>query len=225
MLRCRFPLDKAGERASEHQRLAATRRWLDTIVLGEKLCPFAPPVKDTLRLRASRATTEEETLQELSEEAAILRAGMDAQERANEMQPETSLLVLSGLCLTHEKNSTALMSWRQLIALSWKLQTDVLCEMGHSDTLQIVLFHPSATHSTFVDPQAPPDAGDYTIRAPFPVVQLLREKDILRGVRSFPDAAGIPGRNRTRFRDQGAVACARRLEECHDRRDSRRRPG
>ena len=206
----------------EQERVRATKAWLETIVLGEKLCPFAPPVREPpkLRLRASRASTEDEVVLELREEALLLRAGIDQQQQQQPPQqqpqqqqqigegeppPETSLLILS---------DHLSLSWRDLTTLSWRLQTEVLVDGGHGEELQIVLFHPLAQHSVYGDPDAPPDAGDYTIRAPHPTVQLLREVDVLRGVGSYPDAAGIPGRNRTRFRAQGVEACARRLEAC-----------
>ena len=40
-----------------------------------------------------------------------------------------------------------------------------------------VLFHPAAVHSVYAE--GPPDPADFTIRAPFPTVHLLRSLDEL----------------------------------------------
>ena len=190
------------------RRLADTRRWLDSIVIGQRLCPFAPPVRQppALRLRASVAECSCGVAAELAEEAAALRLGLDSP--GTEGSPETSLLVLGGTL------DNGALGWRELIALSWKLQAEVIVDRGHAEHLQIVLFHPAATHSTYAEAGGPADAGDFTIRSPHPVVQLLREVDVLEGVRSHPDAEGILGRNRVRLRGQGVAACEERLMRC-----------
>ena len=187
-------------------RLGNTRRWLDSIVIGQKLCPFAAPVRaePQLKLRASSASTLEDIAAELAEEAVHLQKGIDNPEADT---TKTTLLVLDTTI-----GDTAL-SWRELISLSWKLQA-VLVEGEHSKHMQLVLFHPEATHNTYAEPGAPADAADYSIRAPYPVVQLLRECDILEAVEKYPDAAGIPVRNGTRLRAIGVEKCAATLKAC-----------
>ena len=193
--------------SSGQQRILQTRQWLETIVIGQKLCPFAAPVRrpPQLRLRASACESNDGIVRELTEEAAALRCGIDVPTATS---AETALLILD----MHVGGQT--LSWRNLVSLSWRLQEEALVEQGHAEHLQIVLFHPAATHSTYADADAPADAGDYTIRAPYPTVQLLREADVLRAVRSYPDAEGIPARNRVRMRADGVEACERRLRSC-----------
>ena len=49
-----------------------------------------------------------------------------------------------------------------------------------------VLFHPQAVHSVYAE--GPPDPADFTIRAPFPTVHLLRSLDGLGvGVKGLVD--------------------------------------
>ena len=187
------------------ERLLETRRWLDRIVIGAKLCPFAPPVQaaNKLKLRDSAASSADGIVMELAEEAAELRDGSTG--------VETSLLVLGAM-----QDGRAL-SWQELIYLSWQLQEEVIVAGGHAEHLQIVCFHPEATHSLYADAGAPPDAADYTIRSPHPTVQLLREVDVVKAVQQYPDTAGIPGRNRTRLRAEGLEVCASRLQSCRVR--------
>jgi hypothetical protein len=66
-----------------------------SIVIGERLCPFAPPVRSPpqLKLRASVATSLDEVIEEVAQEAAALRAGIDSPAA---LVAQTTLLVLDG---------------------------------------------------------------------------------------------------------------------------------
>jgi hypothetical protein len=57
--------------------------------------------------------------------------------------------------------------------------------------LQIASFHPQFQ---FADTE-PDDISNYTNRAPFPILHLLREASIERAVAAYPDAAHIYERN------------------------------
>lgn len=190
-------------------RLRATRRWLDRIVIGQRLCPFAPPVRapPQLNLLVSRAENLDGIVREVAAAATALRRGIDDPTLAP-AAGETTLIILNEATGGHP------LSWRDLVSLSWRLQEEAILEPGHGEHLQIVLFHPNATHTTYIEDGAPADAGDYSIRAPFPTVQLLREIDVLRAVQSYPGADAIPARNRVRLRAQGLAACEERLREC-----------
>ena len=189
------------------RRLRETKAWLDRVVIAERLCPFAAPVRapPKLHLVASRAASSADVVHEIAREADALRAGIGQPHAA-----ETTLLVLG------QTIGDAPLGWLDLVSLSWRLQEEAIVARGHSEHLQLVLFHPLATHSTYVTHGAPTDAGDYTIRAPHPTVQLLREMDVLKAVKSYPDTDGIPGRNRTRFRRMGADQAAQLLSACYE---------
>ena len=184
------------------RRIAETQRWLDQVVIGRRLCPFAKAVREppALRLCASFADNLDEVVEEVAREARGLRT--------SQFGAETTLLIL------RDSYAGLSLGYMELLSLSWRLQEEVIVGAGHATHVQIVLFHPKATHSTYTDAAAPADAGDYTIRSPHPMIHLLRESDILRAVQQHPDAAGIPGRNRTRLREDGLDACMHRLERC-----------
>ena len=63
---------------------------------------------------------------------------------------------------------------------------------GYTDDLQLVLFHPKATHDTYTEQlngdddcdSIDGDPADYTIWLPFPVIHLLRQADVLDAVTS-----------------------------------------
>ncbi|OXH83181.1 peptidase, partial [Burkholderia multivorans] len=57
--------------------------------------------------------------------------------------------------------------------------------------LQIASFHPQYRF----DGSEPDDIENYTNRAPYPILHLLREDSIARAVDAFPDAAAIYEKN------------------------------
>ena len=181
--------------ATSSSSATLTERWLERVVIGKKLCPFAPPVKAKLRLLASVAANEEEIVAEVATEARLLHQGILT---PSDKVPETTLLVLPTLDCTA--------TWQAFVHLSWRLQSDAIVATGLAEHLQLVLFHPAAVHSIYAD-MGTEDAADFSIRSPFPTVHLLREVDMLAAVQRYPDAAGIPARNKARLRALGVQAC------------------
>jgi hypothetical protein len=64
-------------------------------------------------------------------------------------------------------------------------------DMQLDGELQVASFHPDYQ---FADTDAN-DISNYTNRAPYPILHLLREESIARAVEAFPDAADIFERN------------------------------
>ena len=152
----------------------ATRRWIDTIVVGLGLCPFAGTAleRDRVRLVVSDAAEPVEVLQRLADAAATLLAGDDPD--------ATLLLVLS-------EGFGEFDDYLDLLALA----EDLLADLGHEGELQIASFHPDYRFEG--DP--PDDPAHATNRAPFPTLQLLQEGSVTRALDAHPDPDGIPARN------------------------------
>ena len=181
-------------RTTSSSSVVLTERWLERVVIGKKLCPFAPPSQAKLRLLASVAADEEEIVAEVATEARLLHQGILT---PGDEFPETTLLVLPTLDCTA--------TWQAFVHLSWRLQSDAIVATGLAEHLQLVLFHPAAVHSIYA--VGAEDAADFSIRSPFPTVHLLREVDMLAAVQRYPDAAGIPARNKAKLRALGVRAC------------------
>jgi hypothetical protein len=64
-------------------------------------------------------------------------------------------------------------------------------ELDLDGELQVASFHPDYR---FADTE-PDDIGNYSNRAPYPTLHLLREASVDRAVAAFPDAATIFERN------------------------------
>lgn len=203
--------------SSNQHILAATQKWFETIVVDEKLCPFAPPfVQNPHRLRivTSNASNTKEAIRDVAAEVQLLLLGSNNDGSNNSVAPahETTLVVLE-----NDKTADApsfINEFRDFVRLSWELQEEAVGDEFVSD-VQLVLFHPQATHQTYgADTDDSP--SDYTIRSPYPTIHLLREVDVLRAVKgSYPNLETLPTRNKEKMVQQGLDMCQRRLEACY----------
>ncbi|SHH83742.1 DUF1415 domain-containing protein [Pollutimonas bauzanensis] len=163
--------------------LAATRHWLVRAVIGLNLCPFAKSVymKEQIRYVVSRAQSDQEVLDELAAELLYL-AGADP------ALVDTSLLILP----------RALPDFADYNDLLPRAQRAVK-RARLNGVLQIAGFHPRYQFSG----SAPDDIENHSNRSPYPILHLLREDSIARGVQAFPDAAAIYERNQQTLRRLG----------------------
>lgn len=155
--------------------LAATEAWLEKAVIGLNLCPFAKSVhvKKQIRYVLSGATTPEALLAELMDELQTLSD-------ASPDDIDTTLLI-------HPDVLTDFLDYNEFLDV-----VDAAVEdMGLEGELQVASFHPQFQ---FADTQ-PDEISNYTNRAPYPTLHLIREASIARAVESFPDAAEIFEKN------------------------------
>lgn len=154
--------------------ISATQRWLEHAVIGLNLCPFAKAehVHGRIRYVVSKACTHEALLDDLRSELLLLQqAGPEH---------ETTLLI-------HPQVLQHFLDFNDFLAQA----DDLLDELQLDGILQIANFHPDYQFSgTEAD-----DITNYTNRAPYPVLHLLRESSIDRAVQAFPEAEQIYERN------------------------------
>ena len=155
--------------AQRDEVIDATRNWLEKAVIGLNLCPFAKAVhvKRQIRYAVSDAQTEDELLDDLVRELKYLAA-------ANPNDVETTLLI----------HPFALVDFLDVADAA-------LDELDLTGEMQIASFHP---RYQFAGTQ-PDDIENYTNRSPYPILHLLREESIERGMAAFPDAAQIFEKN------------------------------
>ncbi|POR47202.1 hypothetical protein B0G62_1197 [Paraburkholderia eburnea] len=173
----------AGNTPGHADIIDATRHWLTRAVIGLNLCPFAKSVhvKGQIRYAISEATDLEGVLTDLETE---LRTLADA----DPAEIDTTLLILPHALADFLEYNDALHFADRLLG---QLRLD--------GTLQIASFHPQYQ---FEDTE-PDDIENYTNRAPYPILHLLREDSIERAVDAFPDAADIYERNQETLRRLG----------------------
>ncbi|MDO9278157.1 MAG: DUF1415 domain-containing protein [Polaromonas sp.] len=151
--------------------LAATRRWLESAVIGLNLCPFAKAVyvKNQVRLVVSRARHADDLLGELDRELDLLVATP-----ADEI--DTTLLI-------HATLFDGFLDFNDFLEVA----DGVVEEHGLEGVIQLASFHPKFQF----DGTEPDDISNYTNRAPFAMLHLLREDSVERAVAAFPEAEAI----------------------------------
>lgn len=166
------PADRAPDGSDP---IAETRLWLEQIVIGLNLCPFAKAVyvKDQVRFVLSDATTPEALVEELAEELVLLRD-------TPAEQIDTTLIV-------HPDVLTDFLDYNDFLD-----NADAAIEaLDLQGILQVASFHPQYQFAG----AAPDDVSNYTNRAPYPTLHLLREDSVERAVAAFPDPDVIVERN------------------------------
>ncbi|MDT3708032.1 MAG: DUF1415 domain-containing protein [Thiobacillus sp.] len=155
--------------------IATTREWIEKAVIGLNLCPFAEPVyvKDQVRFVVSRAPHLDGFLEDLDRELDFLAA-------ADPDAIDTTLMI-------HPSLLPDFLDFNDFLQLA----EAAVGEHGLEGVIQIAGFHPAFQ---FAD-TPPDDIGNYTSRAPYPTLQLLREASIERAVAAFPEADAIYERN------------------------------
>jgi len=151
--------------------LKQTRHWLEKAVIGLNLCPFAKAVyvKNQVRLVVSHARHADDLLEELDSELALL-AGTPAE------QIDTTLLI-------HPTLFSDFLDFNDFLEIA----EGVVDEHELDGVIQLASFHPKFQF----EGTEPDDIGNYTNRAPFAILHLLREESIERAVQSFPQAEAI----------------------------------
>ena len=156
---------------TDKEVLAKTRHWLEAAVIGLNLCPFAKAVyvKNQVRLVVSKARHADDLLEELDRELDLLVATP-----ANEI--DTTLLI-------HPTLFEDFLDFNDFLEVA----EGVVNEHGLEGVIQLASFHPQ-----FQFDGTEPDAiSNYTNRAPFAILHLLREDSVERAVEAFPQADAI----------------------------------
>jgi hypothetical protein len=151
--------------------LTQTRHWLEKAVIGLNLCPFAKAVyvKNQVRLVVSHARHADDLLEELDRELDLL-AATPAQEI------DTTLLI-------HPTLFDDFLDFNDFLEIA----EGVVDEHGLEGVVQLASFHPKFQF----EGTEPDDIGNFTNRAPFAILHLLREDSVERAVEAFPEADAI----------------------------------
>ncbi len=161
--------------ASDDAIIDATEQWLERAVIGLNLCPFAKAVhaKKQVRFVVSPATSPEQLLETLMDELQLLS--------------DTPAETIDTTLLIHPFVLTDFLDYNEFLDVA-----DAAVEDMHLDgELQVASFHPDYQ---FADTDVN-DIGNFTNRAPYPILHLLREDSIERAVEAFPEASAIFEKN------------------------------
>jgi hypothetical protein len=151
------------------------RNWLERAVIGLNLCPFAKSVhvKGQVHYVVSQAADTQGLRQELVHELQALHT-------ADPRRRDTTLLMTPAFL--HD-----FLDFNDFLEEA----EEALIELELDGILQIASFHPQFQFAgTDAD-----DITNYTNRAPYPTLHLLREESIDRAVDAYPQAEDIYEKN------------------------------
>jgi hypothetical protein len=153
----------------------ATRRWVETAVIGLGLCPFAHGVYDAGRVRfqISEQRSAAGLLEDLRAELMLLHAAAPS-------ACETTLLIHPWVLNDFIEFNDFLQICEQTVA-----------DLDLEGELQVASFHPQYQFAgTDAD-----DIENHTNRSPYPTLHLLREASIEAALEGVPDPDAIYQRN------------------------------
>ncbi|MHC8946894.1 hypothetical protein EV681_1897 [Advenella incenata] len=169
------------------------RRWLERAVIGLNLCPFAKSVyvKDQVRIAICQAQDRHALTAQLYEELQLL-ASTPAQ------QTDTTLLVVP--CMFEQFSD-----FNDYLDIA----EAVLDELELVGEIQLASFHPFYQFAN----TEPDDLSNYTNRAPYPILHLLREDSLDKAAEQYPDASVIFQRNVAVVQELGVDGWRRLLQD------------
>lgn len=161
--------------SAEDLRIQAVQAWVQEVVVGLNLCPFAagPLGRGKVGWRSV----------EVASDAVIGVLGLV--EEVDSGAYETALLVLPEC------------SFPELLDIASAVE-DMLEQTQLDQRFQLASFHPDyCFEGAWKD-----DPANATNQSPHPALHLLRVEDVSRAVDSHPDIASVPERNMALLRDR-----------------------
>lgn len=157
---------------------SAVARWLNDVVVGLNLCPFAgkPAKENRVRFFVSRAVDDENLLQDLEQEMKLLdvKAAADI---------ETTLVIIPD-------HLNDFFDYNQF--LNW---AEKLIKRHHwSGVYQIASFHPDYCFAG----ANPDDAENLTNRSPYPILHIIREESLEKALEFYEGVEQVPENNKKR---------------------------
>jgi uncharacterized protein len=165
--------------------VSSTRAWVEQVVIGLNLCPFAKAVyvKDLIRYAVSEADSTGVLRDDLASELRTLA-------RTDPSVVDTTLLI-------HPSVLTDFADYNAFLGVA----DDTLRGLGLAGVLQIASFHPAYCFAE----TSPDDVTNCTNRSPYPMLHLLREASMSVAVASVSDPAKIYRQNMETMRRLGTA--------------------
>tara|TARA_R110002073_G_scaffold225022_14_gene385684 strand:- start:24771 stop:25307 length:537 start_codon:yes stop_codon:yes gene_type:complete len=160
---------------------AETQRWLERIVIGLGICPFAKSVFDAKKIRyqVCMPTSVSALLDDVVTELRYLD---------DNRETSTTLLI-------YPEGLESFEDYLDVLAAAG----DRLVSEGFEGTYQIASFHPDYVF----DGCEVDDAANLTNRAPYPILHILREDEMEKVLATHPSPENIPERNMSVCRELG----------------------
>lgn len=174
--------------------IADTRAWVNRVVIGLNLCPFAKAVevKRQIRYAVTDADSPEALRVVLCDEVRLLI-------NTDPAEIETTLLI-------HPMTLADFLDYNDFLTVA----ESAVAELVGEGVLQLASLHPRYQFAgTAVD-----DVSNATNRSPYPTLHLLREASVSRVIATFPAPEAIFETNIRTMTALGASGLAALQEQC-----------
>ena len=193
---------------SDASIILVTQQWVDKVVVGLGLCPFAEASATRGGLQIDVSNTRD--LQVLCK--ALIDTLLSMQSNDGEH--------LDSVLLVHPNALNDFEQYNDFLQIC----DQILSDLGLTGEFQIASFHPQYR---FED-RAEDDVGNYTNRSPFPMLHVLRESSVAQAVGEHPAPESIPAHNIRRLENLGQETIEAILSECREAKpdplSTKRRP-
>jgi hypothetical protein len=178
--------------ANTEEIIAQTRKWINEVVIGCNFCPFAARAMTSngIHYQVENASDPVQCLQAFWQECIRLDA--------NDSIDTTLLIFPSAVAGFND--------YLDLVSMAEK----GLKKKGYEGVYQVASFHPlyRFSHSKADDP------ANYTNRSLYPMLHLLREEQITKGLVRYPAPDQIPADNIKFARARGELYMRKLRESC-----------
>ena len=210
----------------------ATLKWLDQFIIEKNVCPFAKNVRGG---EGGEEEEEEEEVLEAKKKKKKKQTGIkivvsereqiedvleDFMRELKEIEydsdeegiTKTVLFVISPTCES-VNDFDSFLDFANVIDDAALHNGDyrgesVLDQLDLRGKVQVVAFHPDFVFAG----EKLGDPGAFTNKSPYPLLHILREKDVTEAVRSHPDVKSIPKANVERMREIGNESLKKMLD-------------
>lgn len=160
---------------NEHDVANAVEQWLNDVVIGLNLCPFAakPQRNKQIKIFVSHAENEEALLEDILTQLMEL-------DSTQPTELETTLVAVPNM-LTDFYEYNLFIDWVEAL----------IRQQDWEGTFQLATFHPDYCFGG----AQPEDAENLTNRSPVPVFHLIREESMEKVLKHYPNPEAIPDTN------------------------------
>ncbi len=151
------------------------KKWVENYVVKHNFCPFAAKVyiEDRIHYKVVDSEKVEDCLTAVNEEFLRL-------DQIDSKQIDTTLIVFTNAFSDFQEYLNAL-----------ELAETLLADLDYEGVYQLASFHPEYQFAG----EEKNDPANFTNRAPFPIIHILREDSVSEVLETFDDPNSIPNRN------------------------------
>jgi len=160
-----------------------TKNWIEKFVIGLNLCPFAKPVFDKDQIRYITVDSEKE-----DDQIIAFFGELKLLKKIGPKDAATSFVIFSN----------GLNNFDEYLTFHAKAEF-ILAEAKMDQTFQLASFHPDYQF----EGTEKGDIENATNQSPYPMIHILRVKQVSAAIEQYPDTMTIPEKNIETLKELG----------------------